>query len=174
MNLPSIKSGASIGLLWRDMLSLPRHVHLLVNEPGRSTLANAVKALKLSVSLRRNVRPFWQSHYYDFNVFTNKKRIEKLRYIHGNPVARGLVEKPDDWSWSSFRHYATGMDGTVEIESFWTRKLGRGNTGIVLPGPQVRGTWGTRPIEEEDDEAPITTGGPAILHGEETTPPCPT
>jgi putative transposase len=99
---------------------MPEHVHLLVNEPGRSTLANAVKALKLSVSLRRNVRPFWQSRYYDFNVFTNKKRIEKLRYIHGNPVARGLVEKPDDWSWSSFRHYATGMDGTVEIESFWT------------------------------------------------------
>jgi len=40
--------------------------------------------------------------------------------MHRNPVVRGLVQKPKDWAWSSFRHYATGMGGTVEIESFWT------------------------------------------------------
>lgn len=49
-----------------------------------------------------------------------KKRIEKLRYLHRNPVGRGLVEKPEDWEWSSFRHYAIGMEGVVEIESEWT------------------------------------------------------
>jgi hypothetical protein len=26
---------------------------------------------------------------------------------------------PEDWAWSSFRHYAKGVEGTVEIESFW-------------------------------------------------------
>ena len=31
---------------------------------------------------------FWQARYYDFNVRTAKKRIEKLRYIHRNPVKR--------------------------------------------------------------------------------------
>jgi putative transposase len=40
--------------------------------------------------------------------------------MHRNPVKRGLVEKPQDWAWSSFRHYATGVEGTVEIESEWT------------------------------------------------------
>jgi len=34
---------------------------------------------------------FWQARFYDFNVWTEKKRIEKLCYIHRNPVARGLV-----------------------------------------------------------------------------------
>src|SRR6185312_7986325 len=63
---------------------------------------------------------FWQRRYYDFNVWTEKKRVEKLRYIHRNPVRRGLVEKPEDWPWSSFRHYATGEAGPVEIESHWT------------------------------------------------------
>jgi putative transposase len=63
---------------------------------------------------------FWQARYYDFNVWTAKKRIEKLRYMHRNPVKRGLVEKPGDWIWSSFRHYATGAEGVVEIESEWT------------------------------------------------------
>ncbi|MFZ0303494.1 MAG: transposase [Terracidiphilus sp.] len=99
---------------------IPEHVHLLVNEPDRSTLDNAIKALKLSVSLRRKERPFWQPRYYDFNVFTDKKRVEKLRYMHRNPMARGFVAKPEDWRWSSFRHYATGIEGAVEIESFWT------------------------------------------------------
>jgi len=35
-----------------------------------------------------------------------KKRKEKLCYLHRNPVKRGLVEKPEDWEWSSFRHYS--------------------------------------------------------------------
>jgi len=96
---------------------IPEHVHLLVNEPQRALLAKAIQALKLSVTVRRRERPFWQAHYYDFNVSEHEKYVEKLRYIHRNPVRRGLVEKPEDWQWSSFRHYQTGMRGTVEIES---------------------------------------------------------
>ncbi len=56
----------------------------------------------------------------DFNVWSERKRIEKLRYMHRNPVKRGLVTHPQDWLWSSFRHYATGVEGVVEIESQWT------------------------------------------------------
>ena len=65
---------------------------------------------------------YWQLHSYDFNLWTDKKRVEKLRYIHRNPARRGLVEKPEDWMWSSFRHYAFGEVGTVEIESEWTAR----------------------------------------------------
>src|SRR5271165_1298701 len=99
---------------------MPEHVHLLVSEPADIPLAEVLKAIKLSVARRRREHPFWSLRYYDFNVFTEKKRIEKLRYIHRNPVARGLVSHPEDWPWSSFLHYATGIEGTVEIESHWT------------------------------------------------------
>jgi putative transposase len=99
---------------------MPEHIHLLLNEPARSSLDQVLKGLKLSVTLRRGERPFWQARSYDFNVWTEKKRVEKLRYMHRNPVVRGLVEKPENWQWSSFRHYATGLKGTVEIESFGT------------------------------------------------------
>ena len=58
--------------------------------------------------------------YYDFNVFSQRKMVEKLRYMHRNPVRRGLAERPEEWPWSSFRHYATGEESTVEIESEWT------------------------------------------------------
>jgi putative transposase len=119
---------------------MPEHVHLLVNEPQCASLDRAIKAIKLSVTLRRRERPFWQARYYDFNVWTDAKRIEKLRYMHRNPVKRGLVENPEDWAWSSYRHYATGIEGTVEIESNWT--AWRREHGDTLPGPKVR-TWAT-------------------------------
>ena len=32
---------------------------------------------------------FWQARYYDFNVFTSKKRIEKLKYVYRNRRVRG-------------------------------------------------------------------------------------
>ena len=99
---------------------MPEHVHLLVSEPKRVLLSKAIQALKLSVSVRSCERPFWQAHYYDFNISSHAKFVEKLRYIHRNPVKRGLVEKPEDWRWSSFCHYQTGICGTVEIESDWT------------------------------------------------------
>ena len=99
---------------------MPEHVHFLVSEPKKAFLCKAIQALKLSVSVQSRERPFWQARYYDFNVHNEEKRVEKLRYMHRNPVKRGLVEKPEDWPWSSFRHYRTGIEGTVEIESFWT------------------------------------------------------
>jgi putative transposase len=99
---------------------MPEHVHVLVNEPRLGPLSRAIQALKLSVAVRRRQRPFWQARYYDFNVFTTEKQVEKLRYMHRNPVTRGLVQKPEDWAWSSYQHYAAGIEGTVEIESFWT------------------------------------------------------
>ncbi len=91
---------------------MPEHVHLLVSEPQRANLSTALKALKQGVSrrvlrrLRRGCRQpglfgdggelkrFWQARFYDFNVWTAKKRVEKLRYMHRNPVKRGLVASP--------------------------------------------------------------------------------
>jgi putative transposase len=47
-------------------------------------------------------RHIWQRRFYDFNVWTEHKRIEKLRYMHRNPVKRGLVERPEQWGWAVF------------------------------------------------------------------------
>jgi putative transposase len=84
---------------------MPEHVHLLISEPPDAPLSKALHSLKLSVSKRLTQRPFWQTRYYDFNVFTRDKRVEKLKYMHRNPVTRGLVTAPEDWQWSTYRHY---------------------------------------------------------------------
>ena len=100
---------------------MPEHVHMLVSEPKNYTLATSLSVLKrlTGQALRGDGKQFWQTRYYDFNVFTTKKHVEKLRYIHRNPVKRGLVELPEQWPWSSYRHYLTGEPGRVEIASGW-------------------------------------------------------
>jgi len=101
---------------------MPEHVHLLISEPKTHPLATTLSVLKRETSkfLRRNRAQFWQTRYYDFNTFTQPKFTEKLRYIHRNPVERGLATNPEDWLWSSYRHWLTGEPGRVEIESHWT------------------------------------------------------
>jgi putative transposase len=97
----------------------------LVSEPEQGRLAQALQSLKQSVARRLSLRaaePFWQARYYDFNVWSERKFTEKLRYIHRNPVTRGLVSRPEDWAWSSFRHYLTGQRCGVEIESRWAAR----------------------------------------------------
>ena len=95
-------------------------ISYLLSEPKKAMLSKALQALKISVAVQSKQRPFWQPRYYDFNVFTPEKRVEKLRYMHRNPVKRGLVSEPLEWAWSSFRHYATGEQRVVEVESDWT------------------------------------------------------
>ena len=107
---------------------MPEHIHLLINEPPAIVLAQFLKALKQVTSrkLRGSRERFWQDRYYDSNVRGETARSAVVRYIHRNPVTRGLVAEPEDWPWSSFRHYAAGAKGTVEIESQWAA-FARGN-----------------------------------------------
>lgn len=96
---------------------MPEHVHLPVSEPPHRPLATAIQALKLGFARRvlaeqrrrrrsaqtdlfeYGAQRIWQARYYDFNVCTEQKRVEKLRYMHRNPVKRGLVEAPELWRW---------------------------------------------------------------------------
>ncbi len=73
---------------------MPEHVQLLVSEPREETLATAIQALKLSVAVQSTERPFWQKRYFDRNLWSEPEIIKTRRYIHRNPVRRGLVEWP--------------------------------------------------------------------------------
>jgi putative transposase len=138
---------------------MPEHVHLLLSEPdginnpdgvpfkpsvglsgGESphTLSDAIKSLKQGVSRRliSEAEHFWQKRYYDFNVRDHPQFMEKLRYIHRNPVQRGLCKNPEDWQGSSFLHYATGRQGGVEIESEWVSRKRNRVAGRLAPAVQ--------------------------------------
>jgi putative transposase len=141
---------------------MPEHVHLLLSEPQlgtaplkpkaglngppttlgepqQKTLADALKSLKQGVSRRLigDAEQFWQKRYYDFNIRNYAQFVQKLRYVHRNPVEAGLCERPEDWEWSSFRHYATGCEGRVEIESEWTARKRERAAGALCPAVEL-------------------------------------
>src|SRR5271167_4100330 len=95
-----------------------------------SRISKIIQAVKLSVSRRLAISGefsgrFWQSRFYDFNLWGQQKEVEKLKYIHRNPVVRGLVASPEDWRWSSYRSYAYGEPGLVRINdwTWWEEKI---------------------------------------------------
>ena len=126
---------------------MPEHVHLLLSEPRKGTPSTVMQVLKQRVSreLRRKKRrilpgqlelpfaksaaalpQFWHPsavragrRFHDFNVWSAKKRSEKLEYMHSNPVKRGLVVRPDDWAWSSAAAYAGCRSELLAIDFEW-------------------------------------------------------
>jgi putative transposase len=114
---------------------MPEHIHLLISEPDRGTPSTVKQVLKQRFArrvlseLRRKERSeqsrlwqetleaghAWQRRFYDFVVRSEETKIEKLKYIHRNPVKRGLVLEPDQWAWSSFRWYASSERGPVLV-----------------------------------------------------------
>jgi len=116
---------------------MPEHFHLLITEPEIGTPSTVMQVLKqrtahalLPRRKRRDPRQhqlfpdephraFWQARLYDFNVWTTKKRAEKLRYMHRNPVKRGLVDSPEQWRWSSYRFYLLDEQGPVRVNEGW-------------------------------------------------------
>ncbi len=73
----------------------------------------------LGISRATAHAPFWQTRFHDFKVWTEKKRVEKLRYMHRNPVKRGLAETREDWRWSSYRFYLLDESGPVRMNEGW-------------------------------------------------------
>jgi putative transposase len=120
---------------------MPEHIHLLIGEPQEKTPSTVMQALKIGFARRviaeehrQGVRHFsclsssgaqhiWQKRFYDFNVWAEHKRIEKLRYMHRNPVKRGLVASPELWRWSSFRAYFLGEAGLVRVNEWEVLKM---------------------------------------------------
>ena len=59
---------------------------------------------------------FWQPKYYPFEIYTKEKLLEKMNYMHENPVRKGLAAQTTDWKWSSARWYEWGKSVGVPIE----------------------------------------------------------
>jgi len=116
---------------------MPEHVHLLIGEPKLGNPSKVIQALKQSVSRRlRNKskrksapnqlrlgfavaekRPhLWQRRFYDFNVWSYRKKVEKLKYMHFNPVKRKLVSDPKDWPRSSYSFYERRGNELLKID----------------------------------------------------------
>lgn len=87
---------------------MTNHVHVLA-EPLAPLfkITHRIKgaaAYRANLILARTHKRFWQDESFDHWV-RNPAEWEKIRgYIEGNPVAAGLVTRPENWPWSSASH----------------------------------------------------------------------
>ncbi len=124
--------------LW-GYVFMPEHVHLLIWPRNEDYSISAIlRSIKQSVSrqaighLRRNNPEglkwvatgqrgtpyrFWRpGGGFDRNVRGREAARKMLVYMHNNPVKRGLVVRPDDWPWSSYRDWEGSSPGPLHID----------------------------------------------------------
>ena len=106
---------------------MPNHVHLIVNPPDGLNIGKVIGELKF-ISARQIINYFehknstvldklvvlrnrekkravWMRRCYDHNCLTEDTVLEKINYCHNNPVKWGLVNKIEDYKWSSYKDY---------------------------------------------------------------------
>ncbi|MEX2213557.1 MAG: transposase [Phycisphaeraceae bacterium] len=122
--------------LWAWVL-MPEHVHLILlpnlPEAPVSRVLHRIKRIVASKVIARwremkasilddirgedGVCRFWQpGGGYDRNLYTTDELWEKIDYIHGNPIERGLVLRATEWIWSSARFFAGLEESKLEID----------------------------------------------------------
>ena len=124
--------------IWAYVM-MPEHFHLLIwprqqvysistilksvkQSVGRRAIGwlrreNPAGLVQLATGQKDNPYRFWQDGGgYDRNIRKAKTLRMVMGYIHQNPVKRGLVERPEDWPWSSYGAWMLGQDGVIPID----------------------------------------------------------
>jgi len=119
---------------------MPEHVHLIVHpQEAEYDIAAIRKAIKGPVGAKavkyllaeapewipritrkrgkKSERLFWQSGGgFDRNVLEPRTLMKMIDYIHMNPVRRGLVDKPEQWEWSSAKWYLRSGQPPIALD----------------------------------------------------------
>lgn len=117
---------------------MPDHVHALVwylDDSGHSRVMQTWKRLSSHYLIKyykevtphiiphlkttrngREITTVWKRRFYDLNLHSIEQASEKLEYIHENPARKGLVDKPEQYLWSSAPWYILGKSVGVRIE----------------------------------------------------------
>lgn len=112
---------------------MPNHIHLMIEPTVEGSLPKIMMRLTLAYSSffnkkYRGVGHVWQGRYKSSLIDKEDYFIQCGVYIELNPVRAGLVARPEDWRWSSYRFYAFGeinplIEGLVDVDPYYL-KLG--------------------------------------------------
>ncbi len=109
---------------------MPTHIHLILKQLKEDGITNYLKLLLDSYTRYFNIKnkrkgPLWQSRFKSVLVDNDEYLLHLTRYIHLNPVSDNLVERPEDWFYSSYREYINStIYGLCNFSSYITLKPG--------------------------------------------------
>ncbi len=106
------KPGTTISAVMRDIKKYSAWDLLEVLEKEES------KYFKIFISnnIKEQKRQFWIHRFDDVVIRDDKTFWRKLKYIHNNPVKEGLVEKAEDYKFSSAANYILGDNSVIEVD----------------------------------------------------------
>lgn len=104
------------------------HVHLLIREKQVGDISLIMKRLLTKYAMYFNRKyqrngALIASRYKSIPVTVDEYFIPLLRYIHQNPVKAGMIEKMEDYEYSSYREYLYG--GSLTDTVFSLTMVGR-------------------------------------------------
>ncbi len=106
---------AEHGFLLTAWVFLPDHWHAIFYPRHPLTISRVMEAIKDGATKRinrsrREAGLLWQPRFFDRALRTVKEYNEKVQYVHLNPVKAGLVDRADDWAWSSVHDYTGNVN----------------------------------------------------------------
>jgi putative transposase len=118
---------------------MPNHVHLVLVPSSEDGLRRAVGEAHRRYTAFVNARARWTGHLFQSRfasvVLDDAHLWAAVRYVSLNPVRAGLVERPEDWPWSSVKAHLAGRDDAlVEVRPMLDR------VGDVAAYLDARGT----------------------------------
>jgi len=100
--------------IWSYCL-MPNHVHLILVPSTADGLAGAVSEIHRRYTRMINFREGWRGHLWQGRfasfVMSEQHLMGAVRYVERNPVKAGLVERSEDWPWSSAAVHCAACDG---------------------------------------------------------------
>ena len=106
---------------------MSNHVHLIAVPHRETALSHALKQTHGRYAAYWNGQQsstghVWQGRFYSCPL-DQKHLWEALRYVELNPVRAGIVEKPEQWVWSSAAAHCgfTAADAILETEGWYKR-----------------------------------------------------
>ncbi len=99
---------------------MPTHIHLILKqlkEKGISIfMSNILNSYTRYFNTKHNRKgPLWEGRFKNVLIGSDEQLLHLTRYIHLNPVTAHLVDKPEEWSASSYREYLLKVDENMKI-----------------------------------------------------------
>lgn len=89
---------------------MPNHVHLLLTPKHADSVARGMQSIgrryaQLFNQAHGRTGTLWEGRFKSCVLEPESFFLRSLQYIEQNPVRTGLVQNPEDWFWSSYRHH---------------------------------------------------------------------
>jgi putative transposase len=91
---------------------MPDHYHFLIKILRNDSISKFINNLENSFTRYFNIKfnrkgPLWQNPFKSVEIRSNEQLLHVSRYVHLNPTTNRLVDRPEDWIFSSYKDFIT-------------------------------------------------------------------